>query len=97
MELRIRVPRVPAGLGANLLGLLGLVAVAVAVGGLTGNWWWSILTGGAFAFGLAWVAQHSPADAVATAPARAVEGDDEDATQAAIAADVAYMRGRRPA
>lgn len=55
-EIRIPVPRVPAGLIGNLVGLLGLIAVAVAVGGLTGNWWWSILAGGAFAVALSVVA-----------------------------------------
>ena len=55
-EIRIPVPRLPAGLIGNLVGLLGLTAVAVAVGGLTGNWWWSLLTGGVFAVGLAVVA-----------------------------------------
>lgn len=54
-EIRIPVPRVPAGLIGNLIGLLGLIAVAVAVGGLTGNWWWSILAGGAFAVALSYI------------------------------------------
>lgn len=57
MEIRIRVPRIPAGAPSNLLGLLGLLAVVVAVGGLTGNLWWAVLTGGAFAVGLAVLAQ----------------------------------------
>lgn len=56
MELRIRVPRVPSGAFGNLLGLAGLIAFAVAVGGLTGNWWWSALVGGVFAVALSWVA-----------------------------------------
>lgn len=62
-ELRIRVPQPPAGLLGNLLGLAGLIAVAVAVGGLTGNWWWSALTGGVFAVALSWIAA-THADAV---------------------------------
>lgn len=57
MEIRIRVPRIPAGLVSNLLGLAGLVAVVVAVGGLTGNVWWAVLTGGVFAVVLAVIAQ----------------------------------------
>lgn len=72
MELRIRVPRIPAGLIANLVGLAGLVAVAAAVGGLTGVWWWSLLIGGVFAVGLAYVASaaEQPARTVETAEGR---------------------------
>lgn len=55
-EIRFKVPRIPAGLIANLLGLAGLIAVAVAVGGLTGNWWWTGIAGGVFAVGLSWMA-----------------------------------------
>jgi len=57
VEIRINVPRVPSGLVANLLGLLGLIAAVVAVGGLTGNWWWSVLAGGFISVGLSYVAQ----------------------------------------
>lgn len=57
MEIKIRLPRVPAGGLANVIGLFGLLAVVLAVGGLTGNWWWSLLTGGVFATALAYVAQ----------------------------------------
>lgn len=71
-EVRIRVPRVPPGLGANLLGLLGLVAVALAVGGLAGSWWWSALVGGVLAVGLATLAQTQ---AQATAGGRAPDAD----------------------
>lgn len=51
----VRIP-VPRGLGPNLLGLVGLIAVMVAIGGLTGNWWWSLLAAGVLAVGLAYVA-----------------------------------------
>jgi hypothetical protein len=68
-EIRIPVPRLPRGLFANLAGLLGLVAVALAVGGLTGNWWWSALVGGVFAVGLSYVAQTH------AAPAETTEGE----------------------
>lgn len=65
-EIRIPVPRLPSGLLANLFGLVGLVAVVVAVGGLTGNWWWSLLLGGVFAVGLSYVAStHVDAEASA--------------------------------
>lgn len=52
----IRIPAPPRGLPSNLLGLLGLVGMVVAVGGLTGTWWWSMLTGGAVAVGLSYMA-----------------------------------------
>jgi hypothetical protein len=55
-ELRVRVPALPPGLGANLLGLAGLVGIAVAIGALTGSWWWSVLAGSVFAVGLSWLA-----------------------------------------
>ena len=72
-EIRIPVPRLPRGLVANLVGLLGLVAVVLAVGGLTGNWWWSALTGGVVAVALSYVAQtHAAAKAAAPAPPRLV-------------------------
>lgn len=69
-EIRIPVPRLSAGLVSNLVGLLGLIAVAVAIGGLTGNWWWSALTGGVMAVGLAYVAGASsgPAEVNHVAP-----------------------------
>ncbi|MEV0993428.1 hypothetical protein [Nonomuraea sp. NPDC050202] len=59
MELRIRLPRFSAGAVSNLAGVLGLVAIALAVGGLTGVWWWSLLLGGVFAVGLAYMAGMS--------------------------------------
>ena len=65
MELHIRVPRVPSGMVGNLVGLFGLVAVALAIGGLTSNWWWSVLIGGLFSVGLAYIAQTHAAAAPA--------------------------------
>lgn len=59
VTIRIPVPRIPPGLLSNLLGLLGLVAVAVALGGLLHNWWWSVLAGGVSAVVLASVAQRA--------------------------------------
>lgn len=56
MIVSFRLPRISLGAVSNLVGLLGLVAVAVAIGGLTGNWWWSCLAGGVFAVGLAYMA-----------------------------------------
>ena len=76
MEIRIRLPRIAAGAVSNLVGLLGVVAVVVAIGGLTGTWWWSALAGGVACVGLATLAQlaaeratiEAPASKVATAP-----------------------------
>lgn len=63
-EIRIPVPRLPQGFAANLVGLLGLIAAVLAVGGLTGNWWWSVLVGGLVSVGLSYVAQtHAVAEA----------------------------------
>lgn len=62
-EIRIPVPRLPNGFGANTIGLLGLLAAVLAVGGLTGNWWWSVLVGGLVAVGLSYIAQtHAVAE-----------------------------------
>lgn len=74
MEIRIAVPRLPSGAGANIVGLLGLLGVVLAVGGLAGNWWWSVLVGGVFAVGLSYIAQtHAAAEAeAAPAPPRLV-------------------------
>lgn len=38
----LKIPAPSSMLVINLLGLFGLVGVAVAVGGLTHNWWWSL-------------------------------------------------------
>jgi hypothetical protein len=66
MEIRIAVPRLPQGLAMNLFGLAGLIAIVLAIGGLTGNWWWSVLAGGIVAFGMTLVA-HTQAAAAAAA------------------------------
>jgi uncharacterized membrane protein YccC len=68
-EIRFKVPRIPPGLFSNLLGLAGLIAVAVAVGGLTGNWWWTAVAGGVFAVGLSWLASTDEPAAAVTADA----------------------------
>lgn len=68
MEVRFRIPRLPAGALSNLVGLLGLVAIALAVGALAGSWWWSVLAGGVAAVGLCALAQAQ--DAAATRPVK---------------------------
>lgn len=71
-EIRIPVPRLPSGFGANLVGLLGLVAAVVAIGGLTHNAWWSVLVGGVVAVVLSYVAQTHAAAEVEPAKPRLV-------------------------
>jgi hypothetical protein len=71
-EIRIPVPRLPQGFAANLVGLLGLIAAVLAVGGLTGNWWWSVLVGGLVSVGLSYVAQTHVAATAEPAKLRAV-------------------------
>lgn len=82
MEIRFRVPRVPAGLFANLLGVIGLIAVAVSVGGflssldVPGAWWVSLFVGALEAITLSWIAStHAEVEAEkwANAPTRPME------------------------
>jgi hypothetical protein len=74
MEIKIRLPRIPSGGLANIVGLLGLLGIVLAIGGLTGNWWWSILSGGVFATALAYVAQtHLEAERAAARPTLVAE------------------------
>lgn len=72
LTIRIPVPRISGVLAANLLGVLGLAGVVVAIGGLTGNWWWSALAGGLVLTGLSYVsltyATSSATTAAASAP-----------------------------
>jgi peptidoglycan/LPS O-acetylase OafA/YrhL len=70
MVIRIRIPAPSSMLLANLLAVLGLVAVVAAVGGLAGVWW-AVLTGGLFAVVLGWVGMTYAAAAEQTGPAAA--------------------------
>lgn len=56
MIVSFRLPRISLGAVSNLVGLLGLIAIAIAVGGLTGNWWWSLLAGGTVGVVVAYLA-----------------------------------------
>ncbi|GII88266.1 hypothetical protein Ssi03_62560 [Sphaerisporangium siamense] len=56
MIVSFRLPRISLGTASNLVGLLGLAAIAVAVGGLTGSAWWAVLVGGVEALGVAYLA-----------------------------------------
>lgn len=68
IKIEFRAPQVPAGLGANLLGLAGLIAVAVCIGGflaslnVPGCWWIAGLIGAVEAIWLS-VAATSRAEA----------------------------------
>ncbi|MCW2859105.1 MAG: hypothetical protein JWP48_813 [Actinoallomurus sp.] len=77
MEIKIRLPRIAAGALSNLVGLLGLLAIATAVGALAGDWWWSVLVTGVFGVALAALAQIAEqqvaaAPKVGAAPSRPV-------------------------
>jgi hypothetical protein len=75
MRITVTVPDVQApALVSNLLGLVGLVGLVVAVGALTGTWWWSVLTGSVICVVLAWVA-HTQAQAAAAPPADVPPGE----------------------
>jgi hypothetical protein len=69
----VGIPAPSTMLAANLLGTAGLVGVTVAVGGLTGSVWWSLLTGSVIAVVLAMIAsthetaQHPPPSVPAAA------------------------------
>lgn len=58
MTIQITVPRLPAGASSNIVGLAGLLAVVLAVGGLVGVWW-AVLAAGIVTTTLAAFAQMS--------------------------------------
>lgn len=78
MQVTFRVPRLPAGLFANLLGVAGLAAIAVCLGGflsalgVPGPWWIAGFVGGMEAFGMAWVALSAHEEPTQTAQLRSV-------------------------
>lgn len=45
ITLKVRIPAPSSMLLANVLGVLALLGLAAAVGGLTHNAWWSLLVG----------------------------------------------------
>lgn len=70
MEVRFHLPRVPSGLFSNLLGVIGLVFIAVSVGGflsalnVPGAWFVSMFIAAVEAVWLAAVAMsHADAEA----------------------------------
>lgn len=54
--LTFKIPAPSSMLTINLLGVFGLVALVVSIGGLTGNWWWSGVLGGAVCVALSLIA-----------------------------------------
>ena len=44
--IKVPIPRSDSGWFTNLIGLIGVIALVVAPGALTGDWAWTILTGG---------------------------------------------------
>lgn len=81
-EIRIRVPHPSSTLLNNVLGVLGLVAIVVAVGGLAG-WLWGLLAAGVVAVGLSLIGATYPGEAAAERPAEPV-GDGRPAVIAAL-------------
>lgn len=80
VTVQFRVPVPSSELLANILGLLGLLAVVVGAGGLLGNWWVSVvLAGGACVF-VSWVAAQGAEQA---RPARAASAPVLDDVRAA--------------
>lgn len=67
MTVQFRVPAVSSERLGDALGVAGLVAIVVCVGGLVGNWWVSgVLAGAAMVF-VSWASAKSRA---AAAPAQ---------------------------
>lgn len=56
ITLKVRIPAPSSMLAANLLGVLCLLGLAVAVGGITHNFWWSLLAASleGLAFAVVW-------------------------------------------
>lgn len=77
-EIRIRVPHPSSTLLNNLLGVFGLVAIVVAVGGLAG-WLWGLLASGIFGVALCLIgATYTP-----TEPAQV----EDEAVEGGVAGD----------
>jgi hypothetical protein len=72
--IRIPLPTLTSELVSNLLGLAGLAGVVIAVGGLTGNAWWSLLAGSVLLVGLSYVAHAGAPARPASEPARGPAG-----------------------
>lgn len=63
----------------NVLGSLGFAGVAVAVGGLTGNWWWTVLVAALVLVLVAAVRTYSGGDSKSQDPGPATGPRDVEA------------------
>ncbi|RSD26356.1 hypothetical protein [Amycolatopsis eburnea] len=73
MVIRIRVPKVSSMLLANVLFVLGLLGIAITVGGLAGAWWGG-LTGSILAAGLGYLSMWGAGQSETAAAAPVDEG-----------------------
>lgn len=86
LRLTVSIPTVHAPmLLSNLLGIAGLLGLAVSVGAVVGSWWWSVLVGSVSSIALAWVAQTHATAAAAAAAAAAGDGDGATTQQLRVA------------
>lgn len=78
----VSIPAPSNMLVINLLGVIGLLCANLAIGGLTHNWWWAVLTGGVSVLVLSVIAMTHEA---ATAAKRAADTGDAAAAETATA------------
>jgi hypothetical protein len=90
---QIRVPAPSSELLGNLLGLAGILAVVVGVGGLLGNWWVSVVLAGAAMVFLSWVASTHQEQAASTGPRRVSLDDLMTAKRALASVETALKAG----
>lgn len=64
LTFKVPIPALGGVLAANLIGLLGLLAAVLAIGGLAGAWW-GLLAGGLVSVGLSYIAQTHAVTAAA--------------------------------
>lgn len=78
-RISFEVPAPSTDTVTNLLGTLGFAGLAVAVGGLTGNWWWTAFAAALVLVLVAAMRTYGGADAPAPGPAtaRGPRVDDE--------------------
>ena len=89
MTVQIRIPVPDSELAVNLAGLSGLVVVVIGVGGLSGNWWVSLILAGLVSVWLSVMAGQRLAVADQAAGPRAVPAAGSNAQ---VLADVSAAR-----